>query len=264
MLRGPVLEIERYVNLHLTRAEKGDLRNWRYGDVAAFHHDVHGIGGTGVRSGDACRIAEVGDVPVVLDHPDGRRMRIDPSGRLRYRLDLFEGRMIELRAGDRIRRTGNDRDRNLVNGGLAEVASIGPSKVRFRTPEGDLAMARDDPQLHHLDHAYSSTVHAAQGMTCDRVIAVLDSDGGPPADRAMFYVGLTRARDNVMPAMAAARTDEAVAPTQPGQRVPAPLPGSERLAERRIAQTPHPGCNLEPHCRDLIHAKCKTDISLRQ
>ena len=39
-----------------------------------------------------------------------------------------------------------------------------------------------------------------------------------------------------MPAMAAARTDEAVVPTQPGQRVPALLLGSERLAERRIAQ----------------------------
>ena len=39
-----------------------------------------------------------------------------------------------------------------------------------------------------------------------------------------------------MPAMAAARTDEAVAPTQPGRRAPALLPGSERLAERRIAQ----------------------------
>ena len=59
-------------------------------------------------------------------------------------------------------------------------------------------MARGDPQLHHLDHAYSSTVHAAQGMTCDRVIAVLDSDGGPLADRATFYVELTRARDNVV------------------------------------------------------------------
>ena len=51
--------------------------------------------------------------------------------------------------------------------------------------------------LYHLDHAYSSTVHAAQGMTCDRVIAVLDTDRAP-ADQAMFYVELTRARDNVV------------------------------------------------------------------
>ena len=59
------------------------------------------------------------------------------------------------------------------------------------------------------------------------------------------------------PAMAAARTDEAVAPAKPGRRVPALLLGSERLAERRIAHPPHPGCNLEPHCRDFLHAKHK-------
>ena len=69
----------------------------------------------------------------------------------------------------------------------------------MRTRDGrEIAMRRDDPQLHHLDHAYSSTVHAAQGLTCDRVIAVLDTDRGVPADQAMFYVELTRARDNVV------------------------------------------------------------------
>ena len=41
-------------------------------------------------------------------------------------------------------------------------------------------------------------MHAAQGLTCDRVIAVLDTDRGAPADQAMFYVELTRARDNVV------------------------------------------------------------------
>ncbi len=49
-----------------------------------------------------------------------------------------------------------------------------------------------------LDHAYSSTVHAAQSITCDSVIAVLDSDHGPLADQATFYIQLTRARDNVV------------------------------------------------------------------
>ena len=34
--------------------------------------------------------------------------------------------------------------------------------------------------------------------TCYRVIAVLDTDRGAPADQAMFYVELTRARDNVV------------------------------------------------------------------
>ena len=89
--------------------------------------------------------------------------------------------------------------RGLINGEHAEILAIGRANVHMRTQDGrEIAMRRDDPQLHHLDHAYSSTVHAAQGLTCDRVIAVLDTDRGAPVDQAMFYVELTRARDNVV------------------------------------------------------------------
>ena len=197
VLHGPELEIERYVNLHLTRSQKGEVANWRPGDVAVFHHDVYGVK---AKAGDACRVLETqDDGRVLLAHPDGRERRIDPAGYIRYRLDLYETRPMVLRAGDRVRWTRNDASRSLINGEHARVLSIGPVNVRIETQDGrEVAMARDDPQMHHLDHAYSSTVHAAQGLTCDRVIAVLDTDRGAPADQAMFYVELTRARDNVV------------------------------------------------------------------
>ena len=197
LLHGPELEIERYVNLQLTRPQKGDVANYRPGDVAVFHHDVYGVK---ARAGDACRVLEAqDDGRVLLAHPDGRERRIDPAGYIRYRLDLYETQPIVLRAGDQVRWTRNDAARGLINGEHAEILSIGRANVHMRTQDGrEIAMRRDDPQLHHLDHAYSSTVHAAQGLTCDRVIAVLDTDRGAPVDQAMFYVELTRARDNVV------------------------------------------------------------------
>ena len=196
VLHGSELEIERYVNLHLTRSQKGDVANYRPGDVAVFHHDVYGVK---AKAGDACRVMEAEDGRVLLAHPDGRERRIDPAGYIRYRLDLYETAPMVLRAGDHVRWTRNDSARGLINGEHAQVVSIGPVNVRMRMQDGrEIAMARDDPQLHHLDHAWSSTVHAAQGLTCDRVIAALDTDRGAPADQAMFYVELTRARDNVV------------------------------------------------------------------
>ena len=197
VLHGSALEIERYVNLHLTRSQKGEVANYRPGDVAVFHHDVYGIK---ARAGDACRVLEAQeDGRVLLAHPDGRERRIDPAGYIRYRLDLYETRPMVLKAGDRVRWTRNDPARGLINGEHAELLSIGSVNVRMETQHSrEIAVAREDPQLHHLDHAYSSTVHAAQGLTCDRVIAVLDTNGGAPADQAMFYVELTRARDNVV------------------------------------------------------------------
>ena len=67
VLHGPELEIERYVNLHLTRSQKGDIANYREGDVAVFHHDVYGVR---AKAGDACRVAKVGDERVVLNMPE--------------------------------------------------------------------------------------------------------------------------------------------------------------------------------------------------
>ena len=196
VLHGPELEIERYVNLHLTRSQKGDIANYREGDVAVFHHDVYGVR---AKAGDACRVTEVGDERVVLTLPGGKERTIDPSGYIRYRLDLFETRPMVLKAGDRVRWTRNDATRGLINGEHAELLSIRRVNVTIRTVDGrEIVMARDDPQLHHLDHAYSSTVHAAQGITCDRAIAVLDTERGGVADQATFYVELTRARDNVV------------------------------------------------------------------
>ena len=196
VLHGPELEIERYVNLHLTRSQKGDIANYREGDVAIFHHDVYGVR---AKAGDACRVAEVGDERVVLTMPGGKERTIDPSGYIRYRLDLFETRPMVLKAGDRVRWTRNDSARGLINGEFAEILSIRRVNLTIRTRDGrEIVMARDDPQLHHQDHAYSSTVHAAQGITCDRAIAVLDTERGGVADQATFYVELTRSRDNVV------------------------------------------------------------------
>ena len=195
-IHGRVLELERFVNLHLTRAQKGDPGNYREGDVAVFHHDVYGVS---VQADDACRVAGKDEKHVLLDHPDGRVRRIEPSGYIRYRLDLYETEPIRLQAGDVVRWTRNDGNRRLINGEQADVVAVGWRGLRVRTRDGRrLSFHKDDPQLHHLDYAYSSTVHAAQGVTCDNVIAVLDSNRGPLTDQATFYVEVTRARDTVV------------------------------------------------------------------
>ena len=195
-IHGRTLEIERYVNLHLTRAQKGEIGNWQPGDMAVFHHDVYGVQ---AKAGDACRILGTEEGQVVLDHPDGRPRKGDPSNYLRYRVDLFETEAMELQAGDRIRWTRNDKERSLLNGEEARIAAIGRRNLRLVTSDGrEFVMGHDDPQLHFIDHAWSSTVHAAQGTTCDRVIAVLDADHGSLGGQASFYVELTRARDNAV------------------------------------------------------------------
>ena len=196
VLRGSVLHVERLVGLGMTRAEKADVRNYAEGDVVVFHQDLVNYR---VKADDVCTVTGIEGDHVLLSHPDGTARRIAPEGNIRYRLEVYETRTIELQAGDRIRWTRNDKARALVNGEVAEVVAITGARVRLRTADGDmLSLKHEDPQLRHIDHAWSSTVHGAQGSTADGVIAVLDSGHGLLTDQATFYVEISRARDHVM------------------------------------------------------------------
>ena len=195
-LRGPELEVERLISRSMTREAKGDIRNWSEGDQVVFHHDLWG---GKAHAGECFTVLAIEGERAVLVHADGRQLTVRPGGKnLRYQLELYETAPIRIREGDRIRWTRNDHDRGLVNGGQARILGIGPKRVRIMADGRELRLSRDDVQLRHIDHAYSSTVHGAQGITADRVIAVLDSGHGALTDQATFYVEVSRARDEVV------------------------------------------------------------------
>ena len=193
-LRGRTLAVDRLVNRRLTRALASDIRSYEPGDTVVFHRDVFGC-----RANDVCIVMGRDDGRVVLAHPDGER-RFRPSGNAAGYLGLYDTERIELRAGDRIRwtrnrkappaRFGHPRAPDLVNGGEAEIVEIGYKRVRFRDGEREFRLALGDPQLRHLDHAYCSTVHSAQGRTARGAIAVLDAGGW--VDPELFHVELSR------------------------------------------------------------------------
>ena len=199
-LHGPALTIERLIpRQHLTRADAADSASYAEGDTVVFHRDAYGC-----RRDDVCTVARVGDDSVELAHPDGAPRRFRPSGNAARYLGLFDTRTIAIRAGERIRwtrnrqapraRFGRPQAPDLVNGDTAEVLAIDARRVLFLTEHGArIGLARSDPQLRHLDHAYSATVHGAQGRTARSVIAVLGAEG--LTDQTMLYVEMSRASD---------------------------------------------------------------------
>ena len=201
-LHGRTLEIDRLVDRRLTRAQASDIGSYEPGDIAVFHRDHYGC-----RRDDICTVIGIEGSRVVLAHPDGEERRFQPSGNAAWYLRICDTERIELRAGDRIRWTRNRKvpprsfaqtgAPDLVNGGEAEIVEIDYSRVRFRDGEGfEFNLALTDPQLRHLDHAYCSTVHAAQGRTARAAIAVLDA--GSAADRQLFHVELSRVSDKFL------------------------------------------------------------------
>ena len=183
------VEIGRLVDRRLTRVHAADRETWRPGDVVVANRDVYGL-----REGEAWTVAGTGEDGVRLERR-GESRTFAPSGNAAHNLSLCESRPLPLRAGDEIVWTRNLRRRGLINGERATVERIAGDRIGVRTHSGrGLRFAVDDDDLRHIDHAWSSTVYRAQGLTRDNVIAVLDS-ASMMSDRAMLYVEMSRARD---------------------------------------------------------------------
>ena len=196
-IHGPALQGERLVSHGYTRAEKALAANYAPGDVVAFHRPYKRLG---VDKGDERRVAGVDHRrhTVMLEGPDGTTVAWKPNrvaGR-HQGCEVYRAEPIDLRAGDRVRWTRNDKDLGLVNSRAAEVVSVDGDRVSFRLEDGRaLDLGRHDPQLRHLDHAWASTVHAFQGRTVDNVIAAMEANHPHLTTQKSFYVEISRARD---------------------------------------------------------------------
>ena len=196
-IHGPAFREERLVSRGYTNPEKSLAANYAPGDVVAFHRPYKRLG---VEKGDELRVSGVDheNQAVVLEGKDGGRVLWKP-GRIAGRTggaEVYRAEEVELRAGDRIRWTRNDKGSGLVNSRTAEVLSVGSGRVSLRLEDGRrLAMTSGDPQLRHLDHAWASTVHAFQGRTVDNVIAAMQANHPHLTTQKSFYVEISRARD---------------------------------------------------------------------
>ena len=196
-LHGRAIGSERLVSKGYTNAEKALADNYEPGDVVAFHRPYLRIG---VEKGDERRVTGVDREAgaVLLADGEGGSVAWKPEeiGGRRGGSEVYKVEDIELRAGDRIRWTRNDAGLGLVNSRTAEVLNVASGRVTFRLEDGKtLELARGDPQLRHLDHAWASTVHAFQGRTVDNVIAAMEARHPHLTTQKSFYVEISRARD---------------------------------------------------------------------
>ena len=215
-IRGPAVQGERLVSKGYTSAEKALAANYAPGDVVAFHRPYKRLG---VEKGEERRVLGVdhGKRIVRLEGPDGTTVHWKPSqiGGRKGGTEVYRTTSIELREGDRVRWTRNDKRLGLVNSGTAEVAGVRDGRVSFRLEDGrKLDLGGNDSQLRHLDHAWASTVHAFQGRTVDNVIAAMEANHPHLTTAKAFYVEISRARDR-----AELVTDDAAALREQLERV---------------------------------------------
>lgn len=108
------------------------------------------------------------------------------------KISVYQPVEAELSAGDWVRVTRNDAKLDLVNGGRFEVLAVTPTTVTIGNGARRLTLDASTVPL-HLDRAYATTSHSAQGLTCNRVLINAESYSRT-TQRDVYYVAISRAR----------------------------------------------------------------------
>lgn len=108
------------------------------------------------------------------------------------KISVYQPLRAELSAGDWVRVTRHNASLDLANGARLEVVAVTPTTVTVAGSGRRLVLDAATAPL-HLDRAYATTSHSAQGLTCDRALINAESFSRT-TQRDVYYVAISRAR----------------------------------------------------------------------
>lgn len=196
-LTGRGREFDTLTRVDMTQAQRRFAPSYQPGMVIQPERDYRKAGLT---RGETYRVREAlpGNL-LVLQRPDGTMAAINP--RRATQLSVYQLEPAELSVGDTVRINRNDPGRDLTNGDRMRVAGVSGGVLTLESLESIAQRdGRPVPSLElpttralHLEHAYASTVHSAQGLTTDRALIALDTRSRTTSMN-LYYVAISRAR----------------------------------------------------------------------
>jgi len=231
--------------LHWTEAQRADARQYEAGHVVQFTQ-----GAIGFKRGEKVTVVRQRNGTVNVTREGGREatLPLDQAARFQvygtHEIGVSRGDTIRITRNGYIGSQGRKPKERLNNGATYTVAGF--------TARGDLRLSNGwivPKEYGHLTHGYVDTSQASQGKTADRVFIAVGDDSLKAANRAGWYVAVSRGREQVrvytedVEALKAAvqkssdrlsATEMMHAPARPTLRIP-----PARLAQERHRRLAH-------------------------
>lgn len=190
--RGAGVPINVLISKDFTEAQRKSSISYQKGDVVQTQRKYESLG---LRAAEFATVVTAGSGYVVLQRQDGETIEWRPV--LMPHVAVYRVAERELTVGETARITANDYGRGLINGETVTVAGIDRGKDVLTLVKGNGEVATLDlSKPLHLEHGYCTTVHSAQGKTCERVIIDADATSAT-ANESLYYVAISRARKEV-------------------------------------------------------------------
>lgn len=193
---GKISEEERIYNIHkvmhLTNAEKKDVRNYEEGQHIAINQNMRGF-----TKGEHLAVTHVTDDEVFVTNKSGTIKKLDTNNTQRF--NFYTHKEEGFAKNDIIR---------ITKGG---TSTVGGKKTRFNandrytikgyTPDGNFKLEGNrilSKEFGNIDHGIVTTSHSSQGQTVDKVIVDMSNDTkGKASNMEQFYVSVSRGRYGV-------------------------------------------------------------------
>lgn len=193
-LTGTGRSFDTLARVDMTQAQRRFAPSYQPGMVIQPEKDYPKLG---LARGETYRVLEAlpGNA-LRLQRPDGSSAEINP--RKATQLSVYHLERAELAVGDTLRINRNDPGRDLTNGDRMRVTAVTGAVLRLESVEqkdGQPLRVAELPANRplHVEYAYASTVHSAQGLTSERTLIAIDTKSRTTSMN-LYYVAISRAR----------------------------------------------------------------------
>lgn len=186
--------------LDTTQAERRHSKYYEKGAIIVPEQDYK----NGLMRGEQYKVLDTGPGNrLTVENAAGDRIQFSPAQCTK--LSVYRNEKSELAVGDWVKITRNDKALDLANGDRFIVSEIRDGKIILtdgkpgsEDPERKLGRVEiDASQSMFIGYAYASTVHSAQGLTCDKVLVNLETESKTTA-KDVYYVAVSRARHEAL------------------------------------------------------------------
>jgi conjugative relaxase-like TrwC/TraI family protein len=189
-LSGKGKQFDTLIRRDTTRAERQFSKYYRINDIIQPEKDYLN---TGLKRGELYQVIETGPANQLTVESKGALITFNPM--IHQKLSVYRFEQAELSQGDLVRINRNDAHLDLANGDRFYVQQL--DKNHIVLSDGKRHVSLDTQKPLHLEHAYASTIHSSQGLTCDHVLIDIDTNS-ITTNQDIYYVAISRARLEAM------------------------------------------------------------------
>lgn len=189
-----------YANKNLTESQKTKAYNYQIEDILLFNKNRESLG---VKKNQYCQITNITeDNKITIKNNKNQETIFNPEnlkGKAnQIHFEAFSTQNKIFRIGDKIAFSKAINKLRIHNSDQAEIINTTKGNITIKLASGrNITLAKTSNEIKHIDHSYAITAHKAQGLTCENVIAVVESHRKYLTTQKNFYVSISRAKQSV-------------------------------------------------------------------